>query len=79
MGVARFMLEGVEADDVIATLAVRAVEAGMHVDIASPDKVCGCGRTLCCRLSALSVIVCKLPFNWQQVPIVTCHGLAPVT
>jgi len=43
MGVARFMLEGVEADDVIATLAVRAVEAGMHVDIASPDKVRGCG------------------------------------
>ncbi len=39
MGVARFMLDGVEADDVIATLAVRAVEAGMRVDIASPDKV----------------------------------------
>ena len=39
MGVPRFMLEGVEADDVIATLAVRAVEEGMHVDIASPDKV----------------------------------------
>ena len=39
MGVAHFMLEGVEADDVIATLAVRAVNQGMHVDIASPDKV----------------------------------------
>ena len=38
MGVARFMLDGVEADDVIATLATRAVDTGMLVDIASPDK-----------------------------------------
>ena len=38
MGVARFRLDGVEADDVIATLAVRARAAGMLVDIASPDK-----------------------------------------
>ena len=38
-GVARFRLDGVEADDVIATLAVRAQRAGMLVDIASPDKV----------------------------------------
>ena len=30
---------GVEADDVIGTLAVRAVEEGFHVGIVSPDKV----------------------------------------
>jgi len=29
----------VEADDVIATLALRGLQAGMLVDIASPDKV----------------------------------------
>ena len=34
-----FQLDGVEADDVIATLAVRSLAAGMLVDIASPDKV----------------------------------------
>ena len=39
MGVPHFMLDGVEADDVIATLATRALAAGMAVDIASPDKV----------------------------------------
>ena len=39
-GVARFRLDGVEADDVIATLALRGLQAGMLVDIASPDKVC---------------------------------------
>ena len=41
-GVARFRLDGVEADDVIATLALRALRAGMLVDIASPDKVSAC-------------------------------------
>ncbi len=39
MGLKRFRMDGVEADDVIATLAVRAQAQGMHVDIASPDTV----------------------------------------
>ena len=39
MGLPLFRLDGVEADDVIATLAVRALARGMRVDIASPDKV----------------------------------------
>ncbi len=30
---------GLEADDIIATLAVRALREGLHVTIASPDKV----------------------------------------
>lgn len=30
---------GLEADDIIATLAVRALAEGCHVTIASPDKV----------------------------------------
>jgi DNA polymerase-1 len=37
-GVASFCREGMEADDYIACLARRAVEAGMEVIIASPDK-----------------------------------------
>ena len=39
-----YRVPGVEADDVIASLAVRGVEAGMLVEIASPDKVSACGR-----------------------------------
>jgi DNA polymerase I len=38
MGIAEITLPGVEADDVIGTLAVRGVEAGMAVAVASPDK-----------------------------------------
>lgn len=34
------MAPGVEADDVIGSLAERATAAGMTVSIASPDKVC---------------------------------------
>jgi DNA polymerase-1 len=37
-GVASFCREGMEADDYIACLARRAVEAGMEVIVASPDK-----------------------------------------
>lgn len=33
---------GLEADDIIATLAVRALAEGCHVTIASPDKVSVC-------------------------------------
>ena len=67
MGVAHFMLEGVEADDVIATLAVRAVEAGMHVDIASPDKVCSLQHKVCfgAAISGLRVAVCIMPCAWH--------------
>lgn len=39
MNLPLFRVPGVEADDVIATLAVRALGAGMSVEIASPDKV----------------------------------------
>lgn len=38
LGISVISLPGVEADDVIGTLAVRGVEAGMAVAIASPDK-----------------------------------------
>lgn len=38
MGVAELRVAGVEADDVIGTVATRAVAAGFHVAIASPDK-----------------------------------------
>ena len=34
-----WQVPGLEADDMIATLAVRGVDAGFWVDIASPDKV----------------------------------------
>ena len=38
MGVAEMQVPGVEADDAIGTVAVRSVQAGMAVAIASPDK-----------------------------------------
>ncbi|KAK9829640.1 hypothetical protein WJX72_007035 [[Myrmecia] bisecta] len=38
MGVHEVTVNGVEADDVIGTLATRAIHAGMLVAIASPDK-----------------------------------------
>ena len=38
MGVPCLSESGVEADDVIGTIARRAVEAGLHVSIVSPDK-----------------------------------------
>lgn len=38
MGITFIEVPGVEADDVIGTLALRAVDAGMNVSIASPDK-----------------------------------------
>jgi 5'-3' exonuclease len=38
LGISVFEVAGVEADDVIATLALRAVDTGMNVSIASPDK-----------------------------------------
>ena len=38
MGIPLLMVDGVEADDVIATLAEQAVEAGMDVVISSGDK-----------------------------------------
>ncbi|KAG0577175.1 hypothetical protein KC19_5G136500 [Ceratodon purpureus] len=38
LGINVVEVAGVEADDVIATLALRAVDAGMNVSIASPDK-----------------------------------------
>ena len=39
LGLAELRVPGVEADDVIGTVATRAVDAGFHVAIASPDKV----------------------------------------
>lgn len=33
-------VSGLEADDIIATMAVRGVNEGLDVEIASPDKVC---------------------------------------
>lgn len=38
LGISVVEVAGVEADDAIAAFAVRAVDAGMHVSIASPDK-----------------------------------------
>lgn len=38
MGICVLEVPGVEADDVIATVALRAVDVGMNVSIASPDK-----------------------------------------
>lgn len=38
MGVPLLMMSGVEADDIIGTVARRSVESGLHVSIVSPDK-----------------------------------------
>ncbi|KAK9819264.1 hypothetical protein WJX81_000182 [Elliptochloris bilobata] len=38
LGLAELRVPGVEADDVIGTVATRAVDAGFHVAIVSPDK-----------------------------------------
>ena len=38
MGVPVLTISGVEADDIIGTIARRSVEAGLHVTIVSPDK-----------------------------------------
>jgi hypothetical protein len=40
MNIPEVRAAGVEADDVIGTLATRAVKEGFMVAIASPDKVC---------------------------------------
>ena len=39
MGIPTLRVHGVEADDVIGTVATRAVDEGFFVAIASPDKV----------------------------------------
>ena len=39
MGIPEVIVPGIEADDVIGTVATRAIEEGMQVAIASPDKV----------------------------------------
>ena len=39
MGIPELIVPGLEADDVIGTVACRAVQQGMQVSIASPDKV----------------------------------------
>ena len=39
MGITALEVTGVEADDVIGTLATRALEQDMSVIIVSPDKV----------------------------------------
>ena len=47
MGVPLLMMSGVEADDIIGTVARRSVESGLHVSIVSPDKagpVCLCTK-----------------------------------
>ncbi|ACO69078.1 predicted protein, partial [Micromonas commoda] len=38
MGVPLLMTSGVEADDIIGTVARRSVERGLHVSVVSPDK-----------------------------------------
>lgn len=38
MGIPLLMMSGVEADDIIGTVARRSVESGLHVSIMSPDK-----------------------------------------
>lgn len=40
MGIPELIVPGIEADDVIGTVATRAIREGMQVAIASPDKVC---------------------------------------
>ena len=40
MGIPEVIVPGIEADDVIGTVATRAISEGMQVAIASPDKVC---------------------------------------
>jgi len=39
MGIPEVIVPGIEADDVIGTVATRAIAEGFHVAIASPDKV----------------------------------------
>lgn len=39
MGIPILAVPGVEADDVIGTMAVRGADAGLEVTIVSPDKV----------------------------------------
>ena len=39
MGIPEIIVPGIEADDVIGTVAVRALKEGLQVVIASPDKV----------------------------------------
>ena len=39
MAIPEIIVPGIEADDVIGTLATRAIQEGFHVAIASPDKV----------------------------------------
>ncbi|MFN4319522.1 MAG: 5'-3' exonuclease H3TH domain-containing protein [Aquificaceae bacterium] len=38
LGIKRYEVEGYEADDIIATLALRAIEKGFFVKVYSPDK-----------------------------------------
>ena len=38
MGVPLLMTSGVEADDIIGTVARRGIESGLHVSVVSPDK-----------------------------------------
>lgn len=39
MGIPEIIVPGIEADDVIGTVATRALKEGLQVVIASPDKV----------------------------------------
>lgn len=39
MGIPEIIVPGIEADDVIGTVASRALKEGLQVAIASPDKV----------------------------------------
>lgn len=41
MGICEVIVPGIEADDVIGTVANRALQEGLQVAIASPDKVRG--------------------------------------
>ena len=43
MGIPEIIVPGIEADDVIGTVATRALNEGLQVAVASPDKV----NTLC--------------------------------
>lgn len=47
-----WQVPGLEADDMIATLAVRGVDAGFWVDIASPDKVGAAAAAAAARAAA---------------------------
>lgn len=46
MGIPEVIVPGIEADDAIGTVATRAVADGMHVAIASPDKVVAKARNV---------------------------------